>query len=116
MGVVRPSSGSPPLSLQCPPHLFSNRLIPCFSAGLSSLGSLCSLGWERCPPRPPKMFGFTVVEDSFMAFLDGWSPLWAAVCLLQAEPSEPPTSDATQGQGPVNLPLVLSCLPGFSWA
>lgn len=25
-------------------------------------------------------------------------------------------SNVTQGQGPVNLPLVLSCLLGFSWA
>lgn len=99
MGVVRPSRRSP-LSLQCPPHLF-NRRIPCFFAELSFLGSLCSLGWERCPPTTCRCLGFTVMEDSLMPFLDGWSPLWAGVCLLE---SEPPTSNATQAQGLSTFP------------
>lgn len=48
-----------------------------------------------------------------MPFLDCWSPRWAGVCLLEPEP---PMSNVTQGQGPVHLPLVLSCFPGFRGA
>lgn len=93
--------------------LFSNRLIPCFFCRTELPGKPVLPGLGEVPPTTTcRWLRFTVVEDLLMPFLDGWSPLWAEVCLLK---SEPPMSTATQGQVRACQPSPRPKLPPGAW-